>query len=91
MTSSSETHQRWSFFKMYYLDQTANKYGEKLKTSIAKSIEEHSDLISETGLTESQVTAIATVTGNAMRSMIIGLITDYYNQVVGPNTAMNKQ
>ena len=87
---NAETHQRWSFFKMYYLDKNGDKYGEKLNASIAKTIEEHSDLISETGLTESQVTAVATITGNALRSMIIGLIGDYYKQVHGPSTQMNK-
>jgi len=84
---NAETHQRWSFFKMYYLDQKADKYSERLNTSITQTIEEHSDLISETGLTESQVTAMATITGNALRSMIIGLISDYYKQVHGPTTA----
>ena len=81
---NSELHNRWSFFKMHYLNQNADNYDEKLSKSISKIISENSGLIGETGLTESQIAAIATITGMTMRSMVIGLITDYYNQVHGP-------
>ncbi|MCL2386376.1 MAG: hypothetical protein FWC89_02395 [Defluviitaleaceae bacterium] len=81
---NSELNQRWSFFKMYYLDKNGDNYDKKLSENITKSLEQNSDLLNQTGLTEEQATAVATITGTALRSMIIGLITDYHKQVHGP-------
>ena len=88
--ANSEVNQRWGFFKMHYLNKNEDKYDEKLSAAIDKVLEEHEDLIEDTGLTESQVDAVATIVGSAMREMILGLIGDYQAYVHGPSINIGK-